>query len=147
MIEKVTLETVDEFIALARQMHEESTSRDLEFSEQTLKTLIARPETFCVLAKKDGLVVGGMLGFITQHYFSEDKKAVESGLYVKPEHRNGMTGTRLIKTFESWAKENGAKHIWIGYSTGIGDIDRMKDYYSALGYNYEGFFCRKKLNV
>lgn len=128
-------------------MHQESTSKDLEFSEEVLANLIQNPNTFCVLAKNNETVVGGMLGFITEHYFSKDKKAVESGLYVKPEHRHGMTGTRLIRKFESWAKENGAKHIWIGYSTGIGDIDRMKDYYKTLGYNYEGFFCRKKLNV
>lgn len=128
-------------------MHQESSSKDLEFSEDRLISLIEKPETFCVMSYKDGDVSGGMLGFITQHYFSSDKKAVESGLYVKQKYRNGLIGVRLIREFERWAKENGAKHIWMGYSTGIGDIDRMKDFYKTLGYNYEGFFSRKKLNV
>lgn len=88
-----------------------------------------------------------MLGFVMEHYFSKDKKAVESGFFVRPEHRNGMVGVRLIRSFEKWAKDHDAKHIWLGYSSGIGDIDRIQQYYKALGYNYEGFFCRKKLNV
>jgi GNAT superfamily N-acetyltransferase len=147
LIRQVTKETLPEFLSLARQMHEESTSRDLEFSAEKLEQLIGSPSTFCVMAYKDQKVIGGMLGFITEHYFSKDKKAVESGLYVVPKHRNGMTGVRLIRTFEDWSKQHEAKHIWIGYSTGIGDINRMKDFYKALGYDYEGFFCRKKINV
>ncbi len=147
MIRQVTKESLPQFIELAKQMHQESSSVDLEFSEQNLNQLIGSPSTFCVMSYRDNEITGGMLGFITEHYFSKDKKAVESGLYVKPQFRNGMTGVRLIREFERWAKQNNAKHIWIGYSTGIGDIDRMKDYYQSLGYNYEGFFCRKKINV
>ncbi|WP_294609752.1 GNAT family N-acetyltransferase [uncultured Gilliamella sp.] len=59
--------------------------------------------------------------------------ASEVAFFVRPEFQGSITAFRLIKGYESWAKQKGANHIELGVSSGLNQ-ERTLYMYSALGY-------------
>lgn len=125
-------------VELGRAMQQESPRyRGLSFvDERCLKLLgflCTSPHGVVLVAENDGQIVGMIVGFASQHFFSEDWTAGELVVYVTPEYRGGSCAVKLIRQYEEWAMSLGVKDISLGISTEI-DTDRTADFYGRMGY-------------
>lgn len=78
----------------------------------------------CIFIKEiDGAIRGGMLGFISEYYFSRELFAIDLFLYVDADFRRGlMSGVvarRLFQAYRDWALAQGVCEVRICVSTGI----------------------------
>ena len=136
-------------VEMARDMHAESPRyRHLDFSaEKTARailTLLTHAEGVAVVAEKEGHIVGMLGGFVTEHFFGRDKVACDLGLYVVPDERGSSLAPRLVRAFESWAREAGAADCVMGVSTEV-MAERTAALYERMGYVMSGFTMRKDL--
>lgn len=126
MIRNATAADIDVMIALGRKMHAESP----RFSQLTFCPLILRANLNQLLTadggivlvyEREGEIIGGFLGLITQQWFSTDLVANDYALFLDPDHRGGIAAVRLIKQYIEIAKARGVKEefIQMGVSTGV----------------------------
>lgn len=110
-------------LELARQMIAESRYKNFTMNEYKLTALldylIDKDTGFVIVFEKDGEIIGGFVGSITEQFFSDAKVASDYALFVSPDKRGALIGIRAIKAFIEWAKKNGADDIVISQSTGV----------------------------
>ena len=95
------------------------------------------------LAYDDDVICGMILGFLDKLYFSKDICLYENLLYVIPEKRGSSAAYKLVKAWEKFGKDNGARDIWAGVSSGI-KSDKAKSFYNRLGYEDISYGLRKE---
>lgn len=137
LVRQANLGDLYQLMDIAEAMHHESPRYSaLEFSKEKMQALyiklIEQDNCLMLVADKDGEVVGGLGGAISEGWFTTDLIASEFGVFLIPEHRGGITAARMIKQFIDWAKWNGAKMINLGISTGIHTEETAK-LYRSLG--------------
>lgn len=138
-------------LVLAEEMRIESKAfMDFTIDQNKLVMIgeytITHPETYygAVSTNDRGVIVGFILGFCTEHYFTTEKIASDMAVYVLPEFRGGSHVARLIKGFANWAKSQGAKSVSLGISTG-NDVERIAQLYEALGFKRDSISCKMVL--
>jgi GNAT superfamily N-acetyltransferase len=146
MVRRFVKEDFPKIFEIGREMHQESSFRDLSYSFQRVASLVARcitDDSFLGLIDedKDG-TVGIFIGHIVPFFFSDELISDDMVLYVKKEKRGGSTAFKFIREYEKWAKERGASQIQIGTSTGI-DEDRTVKFFERLGYKKSGVLLKK----
>jgi RimJ/RimL family protein N-acetyltransferase len=92
-------------------------------------------KTVVVVAEKDGQVIGGMVGDTVKPIWSEDLIGLDFGFYIKPEHRGHNYAAQMVKAFEVWCFEMGAKQVRPAVSTANAAAGRL---YKGLGYKPVG---------
>jgi GNAT superfamily N-acetyltransferase len=143
MIVKATQEHFEQLFALIEQMVAESVFSFAPPSREKIKALMNYPKSAAFLAFKNDQCIGFVGAVIAPFFFSDYEKASDVGFYILPEHRGGSTASRLLQAIENWAKENGAKEIFMGHSVG-GKIEEMKKFYIHNGYKIGGFNSMKR---
>jgi L-amino acid N-acyltransferase YncA len=137
MIRLATENDIDRMVEIGEKFAAETTYRTVEYSkeriEATIKILIKAG--FCMVAEKDGVIVGGMMGDVFTPWYSNDRMGIDYCIYIEPEHRNGLMAVKMIKKFEQWCISMGAKQIRPGIGTGNRSVSRL---YKALGYKSVG---------
>jgi hypothetical protein len=78
-------------------------------------------------------IIGLFGGLITPDLFSGEPVAMGVFWYVLPEHRNKISGARLLFTFEVWAKRMEAKAIIMAHLLNTLPA-QVESYYEARGY-------------
>lgn len=139
---------IGELVAMLGGLHTESIYRDVPLSNDKLAgflaSAIADPKR-CVFVYvgKDGRIDGVIVGLVTDYFFSDDLAAYETTVYVRPERRGSMAAYRLWSAFKTWAREQGARHVWPGISSGI-TTSRTAKFYRGMGLEAVGsvFFGR-----
>ena len=109
-----------------------------------IRALVTSPKTLVLLAWDGDLLIGYCCGVLHESIFNDRLRVTDIGVYVDPDYRSGSVSRRLIDHLERWAKEKGAKEIWLGQTTGD-DVDQIAKYYNRLGYTTKGFNCVKEL--
>lgn len=99
--------------------------------------LIANKDAIVLVSEVDGDIVGMLLGYVSEQFFSSALTASELVVYVKPESRGGSSAARMIRAFEEWAIGRGVKEIQLGVSTEV-DAPRTVGFYGRLGYVSSG---------
>ena len=79
------------------------------------------------------LLVGAIIGLTYVPPYSNRVVVGDYIWYVKPEHRGGMAGVRLMRMLESWALDVGAVQILTGATSGI-KTERSAALLERLGY-------------
>lgn len=135
-------------VVIADYMHGLTNFSDLRFDqEKVFRQIMVMTEDpkkwYCKAAFKDGLLVGGMLGFLSEAYYSTDKVAYEMCVMVLPEYRGSRAAWVLIKDFTRWAEKNGAKQIRVGVGTGDQGFSASR-IYERVGYETTGFTHMKR---
>jgi len=148
-IRAMTKDDVEKCLELGQAMHEESYFSFLTFNKEKLLALWVSitdyPQMFCGFVAEEGdEIVGLFVGGVSPHWFSDDLFASDMALYVTPSHRGSSAAVRLLKAYDIWATESGAKVINLGISTNINQ-DRTQKLYHKLGYKDMGLFNRRKL--
>ena len=88
------------------------------------KTLIEIGKIF--VAEIDGKVVGFIACLVHPSWFSQTTLiAMEMAWWIEEAHRGGVSGIRLVKAYEEWAKQMGASFICMS--------DLMSDGNAGLG--------------
>jgi len=109
-----------------------------------IRALVLSPKTLVLLAWDGDDLIGYTCGVLHENVFNDRLRVTDIGVYVKPEYRAGAVSKRMIDHLEKWAKEKGAKELWLGQTTGQ-EVTQIEKYYNRLGYTTKGFNCVKEL--
>ena len=123
---------------------ESAFSGKVEFDDQKLleiaKKYAVEDGHVLLIAVDDGETVGVFAGNMSEFYFSSDKFARDVLWYVREEYRKLGVGLELLAMFEAWAKDEGAKMVYLSQDSGINmdKFTRMLDKrgYGLVGANY-----------
>jgi GNAT superfamily N-acetyltransferase len=137
-------------IDIAREIHEHSVYADIPMDEpkliQQLKAFnFDAPNGYFRLAVMDGIVYGGFLGVVSPTFFCPEKIAKDQGWWVKPRYRGSSAAIRLLRDFERWAREKGARKVMIG-QTGVENIEKTTRLFKHCGYEVCGYNTVKDLS-
>jgi GNAT superfamily N-acetyltransferase len=138
VIRKLTVADTADIIHLGRAMHRESRYMAADFDPGKVVDLVrhvtATPErNFAMVSVQHDRTVGFGAGYATSHYFGHDLIASDYAFYILSPHRGGADGIRLVKAFETWAREIGCRYVSLGVSAGIAD-PQVESMYYRLGY-------------
>lgn len=135
-------------LEMATAMHAESPQyRGIPLAEDKLlrliDNLIANPQIARVLVAQVGdEIIGTYWGYLDEYFFSYERLGKDVLLYIKPGRRGGLTAKRLVRAFELWAVEQGARDIRPGVSTGI-DNPGYARFYELMDYTIAGYSLTK----
>lgn len=148
MIRLATPSDIPQCLELARRMHSESRYRRAPFNDAKVSRLLNLALTdnnhVLLVAERDGVILGGILGFVVEDFFGDRVKAGEYVVFIAPEYRGGTTAFRLINQFEKWAKWMGAQEIDLGITTGV-HTEQTAALYGKLGYDLTGVIMTKEI--
>ena len=144
-----TMADVEHMIELGAEMHRESVWAPRPYIPAKLaaygKHFLSDPTAGVgILAEEDGKCHGIMAGWALRNFFNDEVCAREMIIYVRKEKRGGTTAMRMVREFERWAEEVGAKEISVGVSAQIDD-DKAIKFYKALGYSHRGVTLAKEV--
>lgn len=137
MIRPATLSDIPRIVDLGEMLHAESEYRSIPFSRSKvakLMTALIVRDGVVFLAEKDGVVIGGIAGGVTEHWFSDTELVgFEYSFFLEPSGRHGITAARLIRAFKAWCKAKGAKQARMGITTGI-NVEGTAKFYRSQGF-------------
>lgn len=138
-----TIDDLTRLVELGRAMHAESPRfSKLRFSAPKLAEqlcgLIVSPSGFMKVVERDGVIIGGLAGAISEHWCSADKVAFDMALFVSPDKRGGMAAAKLVDAFKTWAAGKGAVLTVLGISTGV-KTEETAGLYRAIGLKQFGY--------
>ena len=135
-VRPATVDDLDALLVLARTMHCEAPGyRDWRFDDDKVDDLLRKligGHGCLLVAEVDAVIVGGIAGICTAHWFSDEKVATDLALFIDPERRNGTTAVRLVNAFVAWAQLVGARRVQLGVTTGV-HPDATARLYQACG--------------
>ena len=129
-------------LELGKAMHLESKYSNYNFDEvklgNTISELIEVDRGIALVGEMQGKIVGGLLGYLAEHYFGNDLAAYGLALFIDAEHRNGMVGPRLIRQYVEHARDKGASEIVFANTTRY-EKERVARLFLRLGFNHDGY--------
>lgn len=154
-IREAVLDDIEVIVAMGRDLHAESPRYSaMSFSDAKVAALARRlltgsmaaaPVGGVFVAERDDEIIGMAAGFVSSHWFSDEKMLSDYTVYVRPAHRKlTFAFHRLVRALEAWGRAQGARHSLIGVSTGINAIE-TKLMYERMGYRHSGDAMLKEL--
>jgi hypothetical protein len=145
MIRQATLADVPRLVELGAIMHQESRFNVLGYAPEKVVELLEgllADDDFLRVIERDGVIVGMLAGYISEHWCSKALVASDCALFVEPGNRGGVEVVKLIRQFREWAVDRGALMATLGISTGV-QTDRTAKLmelvgYECIGHLYEG---------
>lgn len=134
MIREATQDDVPALLECATNFHAECPNEytyNKDRVELMLSACIDNPDRVIFVIDADGLVVGGIIGILTEMWMSEDTIATELAWFVNKEYR-GRESIKLLRTYEDWAERKGADLIVVADINGVTDLAPL---YERYGYN------------
>jgi ribosomal protein S18 acetylase RimI-like enzyme len=111
------LRATDSDFDLARQAVSElnlATSRyRLPLNHLALRTFLADPRHYLLLAVEEDRVVGSLYGYALRHPYRNEPQFFLYGIDVRPECRNRGIGTGLVDYFIAEARQASAFEVWV----------------------------------
>lgn len=138
------LEDVPKLVEMGRRYHQLTRFRKFDYDakkvEQTLSAVIQHKtgtHCFFVAQRDDGSLVGGLIGCIESHIFSDQPVATLIHYDVDPESRMSGAGYRLLLAFRKWAENRAAIEINAGVNSGV-ELQKMDRFLRKLGFELTG---------
>lgn len=138
------MEDIPALVELGRAIHAVTRFKQFEFNpERVAGNLMAviqdQRGIYCFLVAEDasGVAVGGLVGCLERHVFSDQLVATLVHYDVLPEKRMGGAGLRLLTAFRKWAENRGAFELSAGISSGT-DLNKMDRFMRRLGFQLTG---------
>jgi GNAT superfamily N-acetyltransferase len=132
----------DKICELIQEFIDESDYK-VEIDKSKIEMILCKDFCFPVVAYDNDKIIGIIIGYIYEHPLFEAKCSDDFLLYVKNDYRGKMVSVKLVKMYENWAITNSVDFIFISQSTGVGNVDRVKQFYNKLGFKTVGFNCVK----
>lgn len=136
MIRPAQLSDVSTIVEIGAVLHCTSAYRDISYNRVKVASLmesLINGGGVVFVAERDGLVVGGIAGGVTAHWFSDELVGYEYSFFILPEARHGLIATKLLLAMKSWCKAQGAKTLRIGITTGI-NVEGTARFYRHMGF-------------
>lgn len=134
LIKDANLNDIAAIEMLCAAMAKETNFKNLRFDHRkafdSLNAMI-RSGYFVKVAILNDKIVGGMIGYLSTPWYSNDLIAYDIGLFVEENARGGRLAMMLVKAFTEWAKNEGATQIRPGISSGVIAAGKI---YERLGY-------------
>lgn len=134
---------ITDIVELGEVMHAESPRFNrypylYEKMFQQMYNVVESGDGIALIARDEqGTLVGAMVGFVVEFFFSDARYATDYGLFIAPEARGSALAPRLVERFENEAVALGAEECAPGISTDVA-VDRTVDLYKSLGYRPVG---------
>ena len=142
-----TLEDVPAFVEMGKRFHENTRFRIYDYNPSRvadqLRAVIHVGQnekgTHCFLVAEDsqGQSIGGIIGCVEKHFFSDQLVATVIHYDVLPERRMGGAGFRLLAAFRKWAENRGAVELSAGVNSGVA-LEKMDRFLQRLGFRQTG---------
>jgi GNAT superfamily N-acetyltransferase len=139
-----SIDDVPALVALGERMHTLTRFRTLDYKPQKVAQALTNAITkgqhkyvFFVATGAESKVVGGLLGVLEQHIFSDQLTASVVHFDVLPEARMGGHGVRLLKAFEAWCANRQVVEISFGINSGE-HLDTLGRFAMRMGYQKTG---------
>jgi GNAT superfamily N-acetyltransferase len=121
------------FLSDARHFDDLNINWPYEEGERYFRDRIAGKGGVCLVAEKDGAIVGYVMGGWSHLNFSayKGKRAELENIYVVEGERNKGVGARLVKELFEWCRQNGATHVMVdAYAPNL----RAIQFYESQGF-------------
>lgn len=133
------------FVEMGKQFHANTRFREYEYNAEivrhTLTELIARKGAgkyvFFVADDSAGKPVGGLIGCLESHIFSNKPAANIVHFDVLPEKRMGGAALRLLTAFRKWAENRGVFELCVGVNSGE-NLEKLDRFFKKLGFKATG---------
>lgn len=147
MIRLATLKDLPDLVRLGLELHRSSDHVRHNFKPEKvaekLAEIIEGNSTVVFVAERNGEIIGGFAGGVTELWYSDSLIGFDYSLFIQQGKRHGITAIRLLIAFEEWAKIMGAKEIHMGITTGI-NVESTSKLYESRGFNQIGpLFCKE----
>ncbi len=139
MIRKFEKKDLQQCLELAQQQVKESKWSGKTFEVEKVQAVylstIGNPKRLALVVDHDGEIIGTVLCGLCQYNFSYNTYVKDYWLYLKPEHRGGMTAMKMYKAVYEWAKFCKAEDVYLGYNFGTKN-KKMKNFFERMGYKH-----------
>lgn len=142
-----TIEDVPTFVELGKRFHEMTRFHVYEYNAdrvtEQLHAVIHNGQnqkgTHCFFVAEDssGQPVGGLIGCVEKHFFSDHLVASVIHYDVLPEKRMGGAGLKLLTAFRKWAENRGVAELSAGVNSGVG-LEKMDRFLQRIGFKQTG---------
>lgn len=124
MIRLATRADIPAIVQLGERFFEESpTYKPMVYApekiEQLASNLIADAAGFVRVIDRGTGLLGGMMGFVTEHWASRALVATECVLFVHPGARGQVYAGQLVVEFREWGRAKGCFKAIAGTSSGV----------------------------
>jgi GNAT superfamily N-acetyltransferase len=137
-------EDVPALVTIGQRMHALTRFRNLDYKPakvaQALIDAITKGQhkyVFFVATGAESRIVGGLLGVLEQHIFSDQLTASVVHFDVLPEARMGGHGVRLLRAFETWCGNRKVVEITFGINSGE-HLEVLGRFAGRMGYQKTG---------
>lgn len=133
-IRPMSEEDIFDVLILAKEFSKEAPKThkwDKDKTNNFLQSALEAPNMQVFVIESDGEITGAIVGVLTEMFMSNKVVATELAWFVSKEARGTPASIKLVKTFEKWAKQNGANYTIMGDIKGITDLDYL---YGRMGY-------------
>jgi predicted acetyltransferase len=141
IIRNLSTDDIPAIIHLGARMHEESVYSPLILAPEKQAArcyqILDTPSMLGVVAVQDGAIIGMMGGHIYRYEYGDDLVASDILVYVSSRHRGSMAFIKMVRKYVKWAREQGAKLIFLNQISGI-DPAKTSNIYSRLGFRPVG---------
>lgn len=149
IIRRLTTWDIPQIINMSHKYHETVEHMPYEFDAvyvaACLNSYLNKPESGFFVAVEDGNIVGFLWGLATNVLpWTPTLSAIDVVFYVEKKHRGSRAAIKLIKAYESWAKELGCVEALLSTSSGI-NTERTLGFYERMGFHGTGTQTAKEL--
>jgi len=138
------IEDVPVFVEMARTFQALTRFKAYDYNAEkvaeNLSAVVRNPNgTHCFFVAEDskGKAVGGLIGCVESHFFSDKLVANLIHYDVLPEKRMGGAGLKLLTAFRKWAENRGVFELSVGINSGT-DLNKMDTFLRKLGFQLTG---------
>jgi GNAT superfamily N-acetyltransferase len=135
-VEVATPDDAAEIAALGQLLHDTSSYAAIPYRPAKVEALmrnLASGAGVVFVVRREGKIVGGIAGAVSEHWFSDEMLGWEYSFFVEPSARHGITAMKLMSAFTLWCKARGAKRVRIGITTGV-NVEGTAKLYRFMGF-------------
>lgn len=149
LIRQLHRDDISSVIALMKNYaYPELKWQHVSFSEEacfeSIWQLHKNPNSKFFVAIKDNKIVGYAACFVRPYHFSRELCATDVTFFVQKQYRGSLIGKKLIFAMRDFAKEKGAKELFLSINSGI-EMERTEKMLTKLNAEKVGF--EMKINL
>lgn len=149
IVRKWKKEDFKDMIKLGEKMCNEGAYKNVSYNKKKLETmankLIDNDKGMGFVAIDNNEIIGMMIVYLRNYFFSDDVFCHDLLLYVDPYKRKSIkVPLKLINMATEWAKEKGAKEFRPASSVGV-EKEKVAKLYNFMKFENVGYVFRKEL--
>lgn len=142
-------EDLSQILRLAKEMHAETSFRNLSFdigkAATEIMSQVVNQNNLTLVAEDRGQIVGFISAYLSKPFFSDDLVVYDHIWYVGKSARGTLVGPRLLRMVSEWARLCGAKAVFVTLGSDVSQ-DRVGKLVERLGYSRLGGYYRKDID-